>query len=212
MVTINKFPEKLLKETVKTWKSTKRGKKLLPLLDGEREWFIRLDQLSPKDSPFGGKLPTTTFSDIILRICSSMRAWNSLQNERLSAQQEGRDVRIDLILNPWDSSDGRRKRVPILRPTPCSSWLRSKCGRAGTQRCQPVPLALFLPPPSLLHRAEDCNVAGANTPLEEMKNYMNIKIDVKIRDLLVKHGFTFDVSSCRKIRVVSLLRSICLER
>jgi hypothetical protein len=193
MVTTNKFPEKLLKETAKTWKGTKRGKKLLRLLDGKRKWFIRLDQISPKDSPFRDKLPITIFSDIILRICSSMRAWNSLQDERLDAQQEGRDVRIDLILNPWDSSDGRRKRVPILRPTPCSSWLRSKCGSAGTQRCQPVPLTLLLPLPSLLHLAEDCNVAGANTLLEEMKSYMNIKIDVKIGDLLVKHGFAFDV-------------------
>ncbi|KAJ4334479.1 hypothetical protein N0V87_006807 [Didymella glomerata] len=125
MVTPNKFPEKLLKETVKTWKSTKRGKKPLPLLDGKRKWFIHLDQMSPKDSPFGDKLPITTFSDIILRICSSMRAWNSLQNEYLYAQQEGRNIRIDLILNPWDSSMDCGNEFRYFVPPPAARGLEA---------------------------------------------------------------------------------------
>ncbi|KAF3047308.1 hypothetical protein E8E11_009032 [Didymella keratinophila] len=103
-VTTNAFPPDLIKETVETWKSTKKGKDLTSLLDGEKKWFMRLEQMSPKDSPFGGKLPTTTFEDVVIKMCSSMRAWSSLQNERLDAQKEGRDDKIDLILNPWDPS------------------------------------------------------------------------------------------------------------
>jgi hypothetical protein len=81
--------------------------------------------MSPKDSPFGGKPPTTTSSDIILNICSSMRAWNSLQNEHLDAQQEGRDVRIDLILKPWDSSMDCGNEFRCFVPTPAARGLEA---------------------------------------------------------------------------------------
>jgi hypothetical protein len=72
-------PTHLVEGIVEDWVSSKSGKTLAALLDGgKRRWFIRLDQMSPKDSPFGGDLPSSTFNDIITKICSSMRAYGCL--------------------------------------------------------------------------------------------------------------------------------------
>ncbi|KAF2625581.1 hypothetical protein BU25DRAFT_460299 [Macroventuria anomochaeta] len=59
-VATNRFPPDLVTETVKAWQSTRRGKALPPLLNGEKKWFIRLSQMSSKDSPVGGKEPPTS--------------------------------------------------------------------------------------------------------------------------------------------------------
>jgi hypothetical protein len=93
----------LIDKIIEDWVSSKSGKTLAALLiDGKRHWFIRLDQMSPKDSPFGGDLPSSTFNDIITKICSSMRACGCMQSAKQNAERDG-DVfgpKIQLILNP----------------------------------------------------------------------------------------------------------------
>jgi hypothetical protein len=87
-VSTNEFPPELIQEVVEMRSSTKRGKELSLLLNGGKEWFIRLDQTSPKDPPLGGKKPTLTLECVVKKICSSMRAWNSLQADRENAQKK----------------------------------------------------------------------------------------------------------------------------
>jgi hypothetical protein len=65
----------LVEKVIETLRSTKSGKTLAPLLDGEKKWSIRLDQVSPKDSPCGGKLPSSMFEKMLTKICTSMRAY-----------------------------------------------------------------------------------------------------------------------------------------
>ena len=75
----------ILSEVVDTLHATKAGKRLAALLDGERNWFIRLDQMSPKDSPMGGKLRLLTLEDVVKKLCSSMRAYGCLVREKEDA-------------------------------------------------------------------------------------------------------------------------------
>lgn len=56
-------PSYLQNPLVEDLKSTKTGQKLMSLLDGKQRWFIRLDQMSPKDSPLGGELQLTTIQE-----------------------------------------------------------------------------------------------------------------------------------------------------
>jgi len=46
----NKIPPDLIAEMVRTWKSTERGQVLQPILDGKREWFMCLDQMSARNN------------------------------------------------------------------------------------------------------------------------------------------------------------------
>jgi hypothetical protein len=60
--------------------------------------------MSSKDSPLGGDLPSSTFADVITRVCSSMRAFGSKQNAKEEAEREGYDSgpNAQLILSPWN--------------------------------------------------------------------------------------------------------------
>ena len=119
-VATNQFPPALVKETVEAWKSTKKGKEVMKILVGERKWFMRLDQMSPKDSPFGGKLPTTTLEHVVVKTCSSMRAWNCLQKEQADAASHNRDIKIELVLNPWDEKMDTTSEFRVFVPPPAA--------------------------------------------------------------------------------------------
>ncbi|KAH6639700.1 hypothetical protein C7974DRAFT_449842 [Boeremia exigua] len=127
-IATNRFPPELIEETIFMWQSTKRGRDLAKLLDGKKKWFVRLDQMSPKDSPFGGKQPSCTFEDVVVKLCSSMRAWNCLQSERSDAETQGRELKMELVLNPWDEhmDPGREFRVfvppPATRGASAYNW------------------------------------------------------------------------------------------
>ena len=82
----------LLDEVMETLRCTKSGKKLAPPLDGSRKWFIRQDQIPPQDSPCGGQLPSSTFEEVLTKICTSTRAYGCLQGEFADAKREGRDA------------------------------------------------------------------------------------------------------------------------
>lgn len=74
--------------------------------------------MSPKDSPFGGKEATRTLEALVKKICSSMRAWDSLQSARLDAEKQNAEIRIDLILNPWDASMDAGNEFRCFVPPP----------------------------------------------------------------------------------------------
>ncbi|KAG9190515.1 hypothetical protein G6011_08603 [Alternaria panax] len=91
-VATNRIHTSLLHEVVGMLQCTKPGKKLATLLDGNRKWFIRLDQMSPKNSPMGGKLPSSTPEQVITKICTSMRAYGCLAREFEDAKNENRKM------------------------------------------------------------------------------------------------------------------------
>ncbi|KZM25461.1 uncharacterized protein EKO05_0007378 [Ascochyta rabiei] len=192
----NRFPFSLVAETVSTWKSTQHGQALLPLLDDKQKWFIRLDQMSPKDSPFGGKEPSSTFEDVVVKICSSMRAWGCLQREQLEAKQQNREMKIQLVLNAWDDAMDPRREFRAFVPPPTArgaardvTQLQVTC---VSQYHWPLPLecafGFSLQEPARLV------CAGANGVLQSIKTFMQDEMSVQVTGLLLQYGFSFDVA------------------
>jgi hypothetical protein len=135
----NTVPPALVEGMVEAWQSTRRGREATHLLDGEKKWFIRLDQMAPKDSPFGGKSPTTSMADVLTKLCSSMRARarDCLLDERKTADAEGREVQLDLVLNPWDEEMDTANEFRVFVPPPAArgapATLDSLCVAAVSQ-------------------------------------------------------------------------------
>jgi hypothetical protein len=78
-MTSGKIESSMLEEVIEAWTSTRSGKQISAILDSEAKWFIRLDQMSPKDSQLEGAGPVSTLTDVIRKICSSMRAYGCLR-------------------------------------------------------------------------------------------------------------------------------------
>ncbi|KAF2439674.1 hypothetical protein P171DRAFT_436296 [Karstenula rhodostoma CBS 690.94] len=195
-IATSRFPADLIEETAQTWKNTRKGKAVLPILDGKRQWFIRLDQMSPKDSPFGGKEPSTTFEDVVIKISTSMRSWNCLQNERADAEREGREMKIELVLNPWDEGMDSRREFRVFVPPPTATGAKEEVGQmkisAVSQYRWPFPFSH--PFDFSLKHTADMVCSGANEVLESIKVFVDSEMSKDIRRLLVRYGFSFDVA------------------
>lgn len=195
-IATNTISADLVKETAQTWKSTKKGKALLPILNEERKWFIRLDQMSPKDSPFGGNEPSKSFEDIVIKISSSMRAWNCLQSEKADADREGREMNIELVLNSWDEGmhSGREFRVFVPPPTArgaeevVDSMKVSAVSQYSWHNLFSNPYGFTL------ECTAEMVCSGADEMLKLIKLFMKNEMSQETRKLLVKYGFSFDVA------------------
>jgi hypothetical protein len=75
----------LLDDIIEAWTSTRSGKELARVLDGSRRGFIRLDQMSPKDSHLGGTFLSSALRDAVTKVCSSMRTYGCLQSAKEDA-------------------------------------------------------------------------------------------------------------------------------
>ncbi|KAF2833605.1 hypothetical protein CC86DRAFT_442036 [Ophiobolus disseminans] len=117
-----------LQDVIEAWTSTKAGKDLEAKLDGKFFWLIRLDQMSPKDSTLVRNGPISSFSDLVLKICSSMRAHGCFQHAKKDADDIGGNVTMQLILNPWDPEMDPAKefRVFLVEINPFGAM--SGCG------------------------------------------------------------------------------------
>ncbi|EUC44968.1 hypothetical protein COCMIDRAFT_96930, partial [Bipolaris oryzae ATCC 44560] len=116
----------VLEELLETLKSTKAGHELVSLLDGERKWFIRLDHMSPKDSPMGGGLRSLTLRDVMTKLCTSMRAYSCLQREKVHAEKEDRETKIKLVLNRWDEGMDPGREFRAFVSPPAAAQARTK--------------------------------------------------------------------------------------
>ncbi|KAI4629138.1 uncharacterized protein J4E87_003399 [Alternaria ethzedia] len=196
-VATNRIHKSLLNDVVETLHCTKSGKKLAGLLDGKRKWFIRLDQMSPKDSPMGGKLPSSTAEDVITKICSSMRAYGCLTREFEDAKKEGREMQIKLVLNPWDEEMDPAKEFRVFVPPPAA-----KIGREALAAQFEVsaisqyrwPMGFEAPWGFELQRTVGLVDVGAKMVLGEIVAYGEQELSEEIMGLLLRYGFSFDVA------------------
>ena len=192
----NSVPAALIEEMVEAWQSTRRGREALHLLDGERKWFIRLDQMAPKDSPFGGKAPSTTMTDVLTKLCSSMRARDCLLDERNTAAAEGREVQLDLVLNPWDDKMCQETEFRVFVPPPAARGDPASLDSLHiTAISQYKWFAPFSSPFnfSATHTAEIV-CTGAEALLSQIRSFLRDETSPDIQELLVEYGFVFDVS------------------
>ncbi|KAJ4983595.1 hypothetical protein SVAN01_10914 [Stagonosporopsis vannaccii] len=195
-VATNRFPPELINETVMAWQSTKRGKDLVEILDGERNWFVRLDQMSPKDSPFGGNGPSSTFEDVVVKLCSSMRAWNCLQNERADAEAQRRDLRMEMVLNLWDDDMDAGREFRVFVPPPAARGAQVEVGQLKVSAISQYTWAFpFTYPFGLgLRQTASLVCAGANALLSDIRLFVQGSMSEQVRRLLLKYGFSFDVA------------------
>jgi hypothetical protein len=196
-VSTNRIHASLLHEVIETLHCTKAGKKLAGLLDGNRKWFIRLDQMSPKDSPMGGKLPSSTCEDVVAKICSSMRAYGCLTREFEDAKREERDMQIKLVLNPWDAGMDAGREFRVFVPPPAA-----KTGMEADARAMAIsgisqyrwPMVFEAPWGLDLQQTVDLVVAGAAKVLGDILAYTEKELSENIMELLLKYGFSFDLA------------------
>jgi hypothetical protein len=186
----------LLEEVIETLRCTKAGKTLTPLLDGTKKWFLHLDQMSPKDPSHGGKLPSATFEEVLIKICTSMRAYGCLQREFEDATTQGRKMEIKLVLNPWDEGMDPGKEFRIFLPPPAAA------GKASTSQNLLISgisqyrwCIVFDAPWDLSHEQTVAKVEiGTETVLKDIVAYTEKELSGEIMDLLLKYGFSFDVA------------------
>jgi hypothetical protein len=196
-MTSGQFSETFLEETIESWKSTTSGKQLAPLLDGTKKWFIRLDQMSPKDSPFGGNLPSSTFEDVIMKICSSMRAYGCLQHAKEDADKGDQRAVMQLILNPWNADMDPAREFRIFVPPPAAHGINEphlydfKISGISQYRWHCV----FEPPFGLTVKEVAEKVCeGARSVLADLIDFTTARLGADTRNMLLKYGFSFDVA------------------
>jgi hypothetical protein len=156
-------PTYLVDPLIENLKFTKAGRQLESLLDGKQRWFIRLDQISPKDSPLGGNEPTITIQEVITKLASSSRAYRCLQQAENLEERPYDENRqnVQLILNPWnDKMDAAREfRVFVPPPAACATRLNeaSDCRiSAISQYNQSVQMAQASATTTRLYRRACC--------------------------------------------------------
>ena len=195
-VSTNRVPQKLVQETVEAWKSTRRGLQPMELLDGKKKWFIRLDQMSPKDSPFGGKEPSSTFEDVVVKLCSSMRACRCLEFEKQDSERKDRGLNILLVLNAWDEGMDAGAEFRVFVPPPAARGAKAEASKlkvsAVSQYRWHSPFAY--PHGFNLDEIAKLVCVGATKILEDTKAFMREELLEDTSFLLVKHGFSFDVA------------------
>ncbi|KAI4950398.1 hypothetical protein J4E91_004280 [Alternaria rosae] len=196
-ISTSRIHTSLLNDVVETLLCTKSGKKLAGLLDGKRQWFIRLDQMSPKDSPMGGKSPSSTCEDVITKICSSMRAYGCLTREFEDARKEGRQMKIKLVLNPWDEGMDPAKEFRVFVPPAAARTGREAV--ASEFEISAIsqyrwPMGFEAPWGFGLQQTVELVDVGAKKLLGDIVVYVEKELSSEIMGLLVRYGFSYDVA------------------
>jgi hypothetical protein len=185
-----------VRDVIEAWVSTKSGKQLGVRLDGKKKWFIRLDQMSPKDSTLIGNGPISTFADVVVKICSSMRAHGCLQRAKKDADEAGEVVTTQLILNPWDESMDPAKEFRVFVPPPAA--LGNLQPHVNDLRISAISQyrwhhAFTAPFDLTVQEVVDCVAEGAQRMLTELVAYIATELDASMREAVLKYGFSFDV-------------------
>lgn len=196
-MTSGQFSEEFLEDIIESWISTTSGDQLAEVLNGKRKWFIRLDQMSPKDSPFGGNLPSSTIEDVIMKICSSMRAYGCLQRAKEDADKGDQGAVMQLILNPWDANMDPAKEFRVFVPPPAARGVivphvsDFKISAISQYRWHYV----FEPPFGFtVPKVAEKVCEGSDAVLADLIDFTTAELDADVEDMLLKYGFSFDVA------------------
>jgi len=198
-----------LKDVIEAWTSTKSGKELAVKLDGKKKWFIRLDQMSPKDSTLIGNDPVSTFADVVVKICSSMRAHGCLQRAKQDADKADEAVSMQLILNPWDTSMNPAKEFRVFVPPPAAlgnlqphvkDFKISAISQYRWHHPFSAPFDLTV------QEVVECVSEGAQKTLTALVAYIATEMDASMREMVLRYGFSFDVvlKEGKKVELVEI--------
>jgi hypothetical protein len=202
MSTDSKVWQSRLDETIETLESTKAGRELAAMFDGRRPWFVRLAQMSPKDSPLGGELPSWTLKEAIAKICSSMRVYGCLEREKEHAEEHKRDIEIKIAVNRWDPAMDTAREFRVFVPPPRAHLSCNTVGNTKLRREMKISAisqykwhsAFVSPYPNLdLEQTAERVRCGAQTILDQILLFMEDTLERDITIMLIRYGFTFDI-------------------
>lgn len=167
--------------------------------------------MAPKDSLFGGRAPSTSLSDVVLKLSSSMRAWTSLQLSLADARLCDTDPQIHLVLNPWDEDMDPSSEYRVFVPPPAVCGAPALISHFAVSAISQYEWhAPFRPLPgsscSSLAQTATTVAAGATALLSQIKSFIDETMARSMCALLVEHGFTFDISVRRdgEVRLVEV--------
>jgi hypothetical protein len=188
----------VLNETVEAWMSLKSesARGLKNCFDGKRKWFIRLDQMSPKDSPIGGNDPTTTLKGAVIKLCSSMRAYGALLQEKEAADKEDRDLVLKLVLNPWNWEMDAGTEFRVFVPPPNVRGAEAKLENLKISAISQYRWSMIFKPVKGMSTQQVAELVteGANRVLKEVIEHARDELKPEILELLLKYGLSFDVA------------------
>jgi hypothetical protein len=195
-VTCGKINQQILEEAAETWESCKSGTILKTLFNGTKEWFVRLDQMSPKDSPL---VPgaVRSIKDLVTKLASSMRAYGALHREAQEAIKQGRDITMTGVLNPWNGNMDASYEFRVFVPPPAARQVDDPT--LNDLKIAAVSQYKWHSPFKVsggmtIQQTADKVYDGAIAILQEIIEYTNQSLDRDIQALLIKHGFSFDVT------------------
>ncbi|CAI6336972.1 unnamed protein product [Periconia digitata] len=202
-----KLSDALLEDVVEMWTSHPSGKELKRLFDGQKKWFVRLAQMSPKDSPLEGAQPSFTLRDVVAKVCSSMRAHGCLQREKEDAAKEHREMEIYIVVNKWDDDmdPAREFRVfvpPVLAanqqttpPFPQGPTIHSQEPTISgiSQYAWHRPFQQVLPNSTTLAATAENIHSHAREILNDMVDYARDNFTDDVSYMLLRYGLTFDI-------------------
>ncbi|KAF2117653.1 hypothetical protein BDV96DRAFT_644004 [Lophiotrema nucula] len=200
-VNTSNISDELLDDVAEAWLSCKSGRELEKCFDGKKEWFIRLDQNSPKDSPLV-RGSVRSLQEVIKKLCSSMRAYGSLHREVDEATQAGREVKVNMVLNPWNKNmdPGYEFRVFVPPPaargpkTPKNSFIKDFKIAAISQYRWSKPFYTRRDWNMTDEQLAERVYCEAQDILTAILHFAADTLDIQTLADLYKHGFTFDVS------------------
>lgn len=191
-IATGKIDQRIADEVVETWVSTKPGKEIAAHFDGNKKWFVRLAQMSPKDSPLGGSLPCTTLAEVVIKICSSMRAYGCLERERDAARAHGKDVNIKIAINAWDGGMDPMREFRVFVPPPGARLSEEMKISAISQYRWWTPFVSPYPDSDFAATASKV-LCEAEKIFEEILAFVKTELGEEIGKSLWKYGFSFDI-------------------
>ncbi|KAJ4286554.1 hypothetical protein N0V90_013254 [Kalmusia sp. IMI 367209] len=195
-INTGKISQQLLDDAAEAWESCKSGKVLQNLFNGTNEWFVRLDQMSPKDSPLVTGA-VRSIQDLIKKLASSMRVYGSLHREMEEATKQGRRMNMLGVLNPWNANMDASYEFRVFVPPPAARQVEDEC--LNDLKIAAISQYRWHEPfkglgGMTIQQTADKVYDGARAILQELIEHANQSLDQGIQALLIKHGLTFDVT------------------
>ncbi|USP76621.1 hypothetical protein yc1106_03895 [Curvularia clavata] len=124
--------------------------------------------MSPKDdNPMGGKLPSSTLYEVIAKLCTSMRAMDTAREFRVFVPPPAAAATDSETPKNFKISAISQYKWPFVFEAPWGFTLEETVAKVET---------------------------GAKAVLQEIVTYAKEELTADIVELLLKHGFSFDVA------------------
>ncbi|KAF2178091.1 hypothetical protein K469DRAFT_803968 [Zopfia rhizophila CBS 207.26] len=192
----------LVKDMTDTWISLKSSKNIKRCFDGKREWFVRLDQMSPKDSALIPG-PTRSIKDVVRKLASGMKAYGVLHREADEAKVQKKEMVMHVMVNAWNASMSRgfKFRALVAPAAAQGVVLGLDAGKYDPEDFCLVAISKYrwlkpftLPDGLTTQQVADMVQDGAHRVLLDITRSADNSLGREVHEMLIKSKFTVNVS------------------